>query len=94
MANWNRLAEKQMEVFSLLMGSLVSQAELATDSKDYSEMLRGQVSLNQKLATGLIDKTRESAEVVQQAGEEYRGWAEEVVKQATDRFSAGTQKAA
>lgn len=91
---WNKVLEKQMETFSLLMGGAVSQAELFNDSKDYPEIMKGQVALTQKLAEDMVEKSRESAEVMQQAGEEYRGWAEDVVKEATEKASAATQKAA
>ena len=94
MNNWNKMLEKQMETFSLMMGNAVSQAELLSNSKDYSEMLKGQMELTQKLAEDLAEKTRESSEFVQQAGEEYRVWAEDAVKQATDKFSEVSQKAA
>mgnify|MGYP001815801206 CR=1 FL=1 len=94
MNNWNKIFEKQMETFSLLMGNAVSQAELLNDSKDYPEILTSQMTLTQKLAEELVEKSRESAEVMQQAGDEYRGWAEDVARQAADKVSAVAQKAA
>ena len=94
MNTWNQMFEKQMETFNLVMGSVVSQAELASEAKDYPDMLKAQMGLNQKLAEELAEKTRESAEMVQQVGEEYRGWAETVTQQATEKFTAAAKKAA
>ena len=91
---WNQMFEKQMETLNLVVGNVVSQAELAGEAKDYSEIMKGQMSLNQKLAEDLVEKTRESAELVQKAGEEYRSWAEAVAKQTTDKVASVARKAA
>jgi phasin family protein len=94
MSTWNKIFEKQVETFNMVMANVVSQAELASEAKDYSDVVKGQMALNQKLGEDLIEKTRETAEFVQQTGEEYRVWAEEVVKDASDKFTAATKKAA
>jgi phasin family protein len=94
MNTWNKMFEKQVETFNMVMANVVSQAELASEAKDYSEVVKGQMALNQKLGEDLIEKTRETAEFVQQTGEEYRVWAEEVVKDASDKFTAAAKKAA
>ena len=94
LTTWNQMFEKQMETFNLVMGNVVSQAELASEAKDYPEMMKGQMSLNQKLAEDLVEKTRESAELVQKAGEGYRSWAEAVAKQTTDKVTSVARKAA
>ena len=94
MNTWKQALDKQMEVFNLVMGNVVSQVELSKDSKDYSDLMKGQLELNQKLTESLIQKTRESAEFVQQVSEEYRGWTEAVVKQATDNINDVAKKVA
>jgi phasin family protein len=94
MNTWNQVLDKQMETFNLLMGNVVSQAELNRDSKDYAELMKGQMALNQKLTEELVNKTRESAEFVQQVSEDYRGWTEAVVKQATDKLNDVAKKVA
>jgi len=94
LSTWNKLFEKQIETFNMVMANAVSQAELASEAKDYSEILKGQMTLNQKLGEDLIEKTRETAEFVQQTGEEYRTWAEAAVKEASDKFTAVAKKAA
>ena len=94
MNTWNKMFEKQVETFNMVMANVVSQAELASEAKDYSEVVKGQMALNQKLGEDLIEKTRETAEFVQQTGEEYRVWAEEVVQETSDKFTAAARKAA
>ena len=94
MDTWNKMLERQLETFNLIIGGAVSHAELASGANDYQDMLKGQISVNQKLTEDLVEKTRESASFVQEIAEEYRSWAEDSVKQATDKLSSVAQKAA
>jgi phasin family protein len=85
MNTWNSLMEQQMSAFNSLVDTAVAQAKLYSESKDYTEMVSGQVELTRKLAEEMVEKSRKSAEVVQSAGEAYRSWAEESFKQVSDQ---------
>ena len=94
MNTWNKVFEKQMETFNMIMGNVVAQAELASEAKDYQDALRGQITLGQKLAEELVEKTRETAEFAQQTGETYRAWAEEIVKETAEKANEAVKQAA
>lgn len=94
LAAWNGLMEKQIEVFNVVVETTVAQVQLAGEGKEPQEVLQTQVELNRKLAEQMIEKTRESVELVQKAGEDYRGWAEEAVRQATEEAGKVSDKVA
>jgi phasin family protein len=94
MAAWNGLMEKQMEAFNMAVDSAVAQAQLVSEGKEPQELVQAQVELNRKLADQMIAKSRESFELVQKAGEDVRGWAEEAVKQATAEAEKASEKVA
>jgi phasin family protein len=91
---FNKMFEKQVEVFNLVMNTAISQVELASEAKDYQDALRGQITLGQKLAEELVEKTRETAEFAQQTGETYRAWAEEIVKETAEKANEAVKQAA
>jgi histone H3/H4 len=94
MDTFNKMFEKQVDVFNLVMSTTISQVELANEAKDYQDALRGQMTLGQKLAEDLVEKARESAEFAQQAGESYRAWAEEIVKETAEKANDMAKQAA
>jgi phasin family protein len=94
MAAWNGLMEKQFEAFSAVVETAVAQTQLVGEGKEPQELIREQVELNRKLAEQMIEKTRESVELVQKAGEDVRGWAEVAVKQATTEAEKVSEKVA
>ena len=75
MSAWNGLMEKQMQAFNLVVDSAVAQVALVGEGKEPQELLRDQIELNRKLAEDVTVVTRESAELVQKAGEDIRGWS-------------------
>jgi len=94
MAAWNGLMEKQMEAFNVAVDTAVAQVQLVSEGKEPQELVQAQVELNRKLADEMIGKTRESVELVQKAGEDVRGWAEEAVKQAAAEAEKVSEKVA
>ena len=94
MAAWNGLMEKQLQAFNVAVDSAVAQVQLVAEGKEPQELVQAQVELNRKLAEEMMAKTRESFELVQKAGEDVRGWAEEAVKQATAEAEKVSEKVA
>lgn len=87
MTTWNQLMEKQMTTFNTVVESAIAQGQAMSDAKDYQEAVRSQMDLTRKLAEEMVDQTRESVELVQQAGEKYRSFAETVVKEVAEEAS-------
>jgi phasin family protein len=94
MATWNKLMEKQLEVFNAAVDGAVESAKLAGEAKDYQEAVTAQAELSRKLAEQMANKTRETVELVQEAGEEYRGWIEGVAKDAGEQANKVVAQAA
>jgi len=94
MAAWNGLMEKQLQAFNVAVDSAVAQVQLVAEGKEPQELVQAQVELNRKLAEEMMAKTRESFELVQKAGEDVRGWAEEAVKQASAEAEKVSEKVA
>ncbi|OQX31113.1 MAG: hypothetical protein B0D96_06495 [Candidatus Sedimenticola endophacoides] len=77
---WERLFEKQMETFGLLIDNANAQIELASEAREVSDMkamVEGQGELNRKLAEALTSKGRETLELANTSRNEYKAWMEE-----------------
>ncbi len=93
MNTWNEMMNKQLELFNTVVASAGAQAQVMSEAKDMEEAVRTQVELNRQLGEEMIEKSRESLEMSQKAGEEYRAFAEGVMKQTAERFEAVKQAA-
>jgi hypothetical protein len=94
MGAWNLLMEKQMSAFNAVVDTAVAQVQLASEGKDYQEVLSGQVELSRKLADDMMATSRETVELVQETTEKLRGWAEGATKQATEQAEKVAKQAA
>ena len=91
---WNLGMEKQMSVYSSLMNSSMEQIKLASEAKDYHEVVRGQMDLTRKIGEELMTNTREMVEMGQKTGEEVRAWFESSLSTANEQVTKAVEKAA
>ena len=94
LATWNKLMQNQMSLATTLMESTIDQMKLLTEAKDYHEVSRSQIDMTQKMGKLFMQKTRESIELAQKAGEDYRLWFEGSVANANEQFTKAAEKAA
>lgn len=93
MSTWSQLMEKQITAFNTVVDSTIAQTKAFNDAKDYQEAMTTQVELGRKLAEDMTEQTREAVELVQEAGEKYRAFAEDAVKEAKDAAEEMTKAA-
>jgi phasin family protein len=94
MDTWNKVLDQQLDIFNTVLGNASQQFKLISEAKSLEDTVREQVELNRTLAEDLMGKTRESVELVQKVGEDYRDWAEKATSEAKKQFEAATPKAA
>lgn len=91
---WNQAIDTQMSVYSTLMDTSMEQIKLASEAKDYQEVVRGQMDMSRKLGEEMVSKTREAVELNQKAGEEVRAWFESSLSSVNEQVSKAVEKAA
>ena len=89
---WNRIVEKQMDVFGLWMDTAAKQIELASTVSDYKAFAGAQVELAREVAETLVEKGRESMQAAGESREEYRSWLEVSVNKATAKWNKAAQQ--
>ena len=94
MMAWNKLMENQMDVVTSLMENSIEQMKLISEAKDYQEVVRGQMDMTRKLGETVLDKTRETVELAQKTGEDYRTWIEGSMANANEQLAKAAEKAA
>lgn len=87
-STFNKLMDAQANAFNSLIARAEEQIKLATEAKDVESAVKAQVEINREVAEEMMQKTRESVEMVQETGEAYRVWAEKAVKEVTDQVQA------
>lgn len=90
MKTWNQMLDKQLEIFNTLTSKTAEQVKVVTESKNLEDAVRGQTEINRSLLEEMMGKTRESIEMAQQAGEEYRTWAEKSLQTAKQQVETAT----
>ena len=89
---WNKIVEKQIDMFGVWLGAGVKQIELSTTVKDPKEYLESQVALAREVGEKLIAGGREAISTGSEAQGEYRAWYEKSVASMTNNWNTvGTQ---
>ncbi len=91
---WNQAMDSQMAAYSSLMNTSMEQIKLASEAKDYHEVVRGQMDLTRKMGEEMVAKTREAVELGQKTGEEVRTWFESSLSSVNEQVSKAVEKAA
>ena len=86
--------EQQMSITNMCVESGMKQVQLLQDTKDVKDYWSKQASLVEEYAGKLMEAAKQQVEFAQKAGEEYKAWLEQGVKQATDTAKAATKKKA
>jgi phasin family protein len=91
---WNQAIDKQIEAYTSLMNSSLEQIKLASEAKDYHEVVRSQMDLTRKVGEEMVNNTREAVEMGQKTGEEVRAWFESSLSTANEQVTKAVEKAA
>jgi hypothetical protein len=74
---WEKLAARQMEAMNLLTEQSARQMKLATESKGYSEFLKGQVELAKELSARMMEESKANLKIASEIRDEYRAWGQQ-----------------
>jgi len=78
---WEKIASRQMDAMNLLMEQGIRQMKLATESKGYSDYLKGEVELAKEMSSRLMEETKANMQLAGQVRDEYRNWFQDGVSQ-------------
>lgn len=76
MRTWEKLAGRQMDFFGLCLEQGVRLATLATESKNYSDYLKGQTDIVKEMSERMMAETKTSMQLIGEVRDDYRGWYE------------------
>jgi phasin family protein len=84
---FNNLMQTQVKTFNTTLEKSLAQSKLMTDAKSYEDVARGQIDFSGQLTESFVGNTRESMEIVQDAGTKFRSFAETTVQEASKEFN-------
>ena len=94
LSTWNKLMEKQMDTLNSVMENSMEQMKQLSEAKNYQDAARVQMEMGRKISEELMGKTRETVELAQKAGEEYRTLFEGNVATAKEQMTQAAEKVA
>lgn len=92
--NWERMVARQMESVSQMMEAGMRQARVASEVKDYNDLVKSQVEFAKELGQRMVDETRQNLKLAGDARDEYRAWFEKGVVGLREQMSQAAAKAA
>ncbi|MCW8943221.1 MAG: phasin family protein [Sedimenticola sp.] len=85
---WEKLVEKQMDSFGLFVDAGIEQLAVNKNPQDIKGLLDKQVALSKTLSENIANKNRETVDLANQAGNEYRSWLENGINTFNSKVSA------
>jgi hypothetical protein len=73
---FERLAARQMDTVNLFMEHGIRVMKLATESKGYNELFKGQVEATKELSERLMTETKTNMTLAGEVRDDYRHWFE------------------
>jgi hypothetical protein len=83
---WEMLTARQMDVMNLMVEQGIRQMKLATESKGYNELLKGQVELAKDLSGRMMEETKANMQMAGEVRDQYRAWVEQGVSEITSEL--------
>jgi hypothetical protein len=90
---WEKVTARQMDAVNLMVEQGLRQVKLATESKGYNELIKGQVELAKELSGRMMEETKASMQMAGEVRDQYRGWVEQGVSELTAEMRKNTQSA-
>jgi phasin family protein len=90
---WEKLASRQMEAMNFMMEQSMRQMKLATESKGYSEFVKGQVELAKETSERMVEETKENMKLVGEVRDDYRVFMEKGMSELSDEVRKATPAA-
>jgi len=90
---WEKLVEKQMDTFNLLLDAGIEQVGAAGKTQDVTQLLNNQVTLGKALGENFASKSREAVDLATEAGNEYRAWLENGISTFNSKVTKAADEA-
>ncbi|MCW8848043.1 MAG: phasin family protein [Sedimenticola sp.] len=90
---WEKLVEKQMDAFGLFVDAGINQLAANKNPQDIKAALDNQIALGKSLSENIAVKGRETVDLANQAGNEYRSWLENGINTFNSKVNAAAGKA-
>jgi hypothetical protein len=89
MRTWETLASRQLDAMNLFMEQGIRQMKLATESKGYSDFVKGEMELAKEMSTRMMEETKANMQLAGKVRDDYRSWFQDGLSQ----FSTEVRKA-
>ena len=84
-----KLASRQMDAMNFMMEQSMRQMKLASESKGYSEFVKGQVELAKETSERMMEETKANMQIATEVRDDYRSF----VQEGMSELSEGVRKA-
>jgi|GEM_PF-5907060 len=91
---WERLMQKQVQMGGACMEASARSMDTLGKVKDYNELLSEQAKLSQECGSKWVDASRETAELLNAAGQELSSWMEKHARAAGEAMDKAVNKGA
>jgi phasin family protein len=91
---FERLAARQMDAVNLFMEHGIRVMKLATESKGYNELVKGQVEAAKELSERLMSESKTNISLAGEVRDDYRHWFEKNLAEVSADLRKGAPTAA
>jgi len=81
---FERAAARQMDVMNLFMEHGIRAMKLASESKGYNELVKGQVEAAKELGERLMNESKTNLSLSAEVRDDYRAWFEKNMAEVSD----------
>ena len=93
MRTWEKLAARQMDAMNLLMEQGMRQMKLASESKGYNELVKGEVELAKEVSSRMMEEAKANMQLAGEVRDLYRSWFEQGVSELSAEVRKATPSA-
>lgn len=90
---FERMAARQMDAMNLYMDHTMRMMKIATESKGYNELFKGQVEAAKELSERVMAEGKSGMQVASEARDDYRAWFEKNLSEVSADLRKGTATA-
>ncbi|MBK1722414.1 phasin family protein [Thiocystis violacea] len=73
---FEKMAARQMDAMTLYMDHAMRVMKIATESKGYNELFKGQVDATKDLSERVMAESKSTMQIASEARDDYRAWFE------------------
>lgn len=90
---FEKMAARQMDAMTLYMDHAMRVMKVATESKGYNELFKGQVDATKELSERMMAESKSTMQIASEARDDYRGWLEKNMGEISAEMRKGVTAA-